>query len=40
MDVVPRAILFEGWLTDHFLLNAVSGRSLLLLLDGLLALPT
>ena len=27
-------VLFEGWLTDHFLLNAVGARPLLLLLDG------
>ena len=26
--------LFRGWLIDHFLKNAVSGRSLFLLLDG------
>ena len=26
--------LFEGWLMEHFVVNAVSGRPLLLLLDG------
>ena len=26
--------LFQGWLTEHFLPNAVGSRPLLLLLDG------
>ena len=37
MVVVPRdgfTVIFEGWLTDHFLLKTVRAHSQLLLLDG------